>query len=67
MSSALPATFLWGTSNAAYQIEGGWDADGKAPSVWDTGHTATAAFACAMALIWAGPPTNIIGSTRISI
>ncbi|MCH3975465.1 MAG: family 1 glycosylhydrolase [Bifidobacterium tibiigranuli] len=38
MSSALPATFLWGTSNAAYQIEGGWDADGKAPSVWDTAY-----------------------------
>ena len=36
MTSSLPQDFLWGTSNAAYQIEGAWDADGKAPSVWDS-------------------------------
>ena len=27
--------FLWGAASAAYQVEGGWDKDGRGLSKWD--------------------------------
>jgi len=33
---ALPGDFIWGAATSAYQIEGAYDVDGRAPSIWDT-------------------------------
>ncbi|PMD19045.1 glycoside hydrolase family 1 protein [Hyaloscypha hepaticicola] len=36
LKGVLRPDFTWGYATAATQVEGGWNADGEGPSIWDT-------------------------------
>ncbi|KAJ3649784.1 hypothetical protein Zmor_021507 [Zophobas morio] len=35
INKKFPKNFIWGTATASYQVEGGWQDDGKGESNWD--------------------------------
>lgn len=48
----FPDGFVWGAASSAYQVEGGHDADGKGPSVWDE-------FCRRPGAIWSGQSADV--------
>ena len=57
--SVFPKDFLWGAASAAAQVEGGWNEDGRTPSIWDVApkkksKTATTAIPLATTIIAGG-------------
>ena len=35
LTGTFPDGFIWSAAGASFQIEGGWNIDGKGPSTWD--------------------------------
>jgi len=55
LKSILPSSFLYACSSASYQIEGGFEADGKGVGIWDEymrGKEDTGEVACDSYNLW---------------
>ena len=73
----FPAGFVWGAATSAHQIEGGFDLDGRGPSIWDTFAAAgrargdTGAMACDHRRLMAGDAALMaelgLGAYRFSV